>query len=239
MKNLIVFSLMMFASVFAFAQRGGNAEARIQKKVDRLTTQLNLSEEQQAEVTTLMTKQQESRMAKGKRRQDMTEEQKATFKAERKADRVAFDEGMKAILTADQQELYAGMKDKSEGKMKAKGKGKKGKAMKKSQRKSPEQRAEKKVAKLTEDLNLSPAQQEQMTALMLSRDKVKKPSKKGSELTTEERDAIKAERKAEKAAYKTKFESILTSEQLATYEKLKGERKEDKKDKKRGRKIDK
>lgn len=232
----MVFSLLMFASVFAFAQRGGNPEERVQRKVDRMTTQLDLTEDQQAKVKALMLKQHEDRIAMKGAAQDMTEEEKAAMKEERKAARTAFEQDLNSILTAEQQEVYTGMKDKR--KMKTKGKKKeKGKKAKMKQ-KSPEQKVERKVAKLTEDLNLSPAQQEQMTALMLGRQKVGKPGKKGSELSTEEREAIKAERKAEKAAYKEKFESILTAEQLATYEKLKEERKEDKKEKKKGRKIE-
>jgi Spy/CpxP family protein refolding chaperone len=128
MKNFMLFSLIMFISVVAFAQQGSkNTEAHIQKKVDHLTQELNLTADQQTKVKALLTTQQANRKAKANKGEVMTEEQRAAIKEERKAEKAAFDAEMMNILTAEQQATYKtmGREKKQEGK-EPKGKGKKG-----------------------------------------------------------------------------------------------------------------
>jgi len=223
----------MLLTVFTFAQRnGGNHEAKIQKRDDRMTEQLNLSADQQVKVKDLLTAQLETRKSKKEKRKELSETEKEAMKAERKAAKASFDTEMASILTAEQLELYKDMPKKKGRKGAAKKKGnKKAKASRKkgASKKSPEERTQEKVAKLTEELGLSEAQQAKLTELMVNSKPSKKNKTVNKDLSAEEREAMKAERKAAKEAYKTEFEAILTAEQLATYQKMKAERKDKRK----------
>jgi len=90
--------------------------------------------------------------------------------------------------------------------------------------KSPTERAQSKVDKLGERLNLSDTQKEQIYALFLEQSQNRgNKGKNRSEVTEEERQAYKAERKEQKAAFDAKIGEILTPAQYATYqEKNKG-----------------
>jgi len=92
------------------------------------------------------------------------------------------------------------------------------------QDKSPTERAQSKVDKLGASLNLSDAQKEQIYALFLEQSQNRKTGgMKMGEYTKEERDAFRAQKQEEKAAFDTKMGEILTPEQYATYaEKNKG-----------------
>jgi len=233
MKNSIICTLLMFMATFVFAQdKSANLEAKVQKKVDRMTQQLDLSDEQQAEVKDLLMEQQQQRLAIKKSKKDMTEEERAVLKAERKADKKDFNAKLNNILSPEQQAIYKSAKaDRKKAQ-----KGKKGKHMKKKQKmkgkgKSPEQKAERKVSRLTKELNLSADQQEQMMELMLSKSANHKELSDAKKAATseEEHENLKAKRKELKANYKEKFEAILDAEQLATYKKNKETRRTQKK----------
>lgn len=223
--------MIMVVSVFAFAQRGnGNSEVKMQKTMDRMTEQLDLSADQQAEVKELLTAQQSNRKSLGKKGADMTEADKAAHKEARKAQRDDFETKLSAILTPAQQETYKTM---------SKGKGKKGKGKgnKKGGQKSAAEKAQKKVAKMTEELNLTPTQQAEMTELMATRPTGNKKDKEAMKAMSEEdRAAMKAAHKAEKEAFGAKMEAILTPEQLATYKEMEAEHKGKKKAKKQDKK---
>ncbi len=228
MKNLIVFALFLLSTTFAFAQKGTeNATNKIQKKIDRMTEKLDLSAEQQEQIKDLYTEQQEVRMATKQNKKEMTEEEKVAFRTERKSARKDFNEKLNNILTAEQQEMYKGEKGKN--KAKAKGKHKKGKM--KGKKKSAEQKAERRVAKLSTQLNLSTDQQQQMMDLMMERAAEKKAVGQAKKESTSKagHEALRAERKVEKANYQSKFEAILTAEQLAIHKKNQTERKAKKK----------
>jgi protein CpxP len=223
MKNLMIFALLLLTATFVFAQDGNiDATKRIQKKIDRMTEKLNLSAEQQEQFKALYTEQQEARLATKKDKSEMTEEEKAQSKVERKAARKYFDTKLNGILTAEQQEIYKAGKQKSKAK---------GKQHKKGKNKSPEQKAERKVAKLTAQLNLNDSQQQQMMDLILDRAAQKNATGQAKKEATskEDHEALKAERKVEKANHQAKFEAILTAEQLAIYKKKQEERKSEKK----------
>lgn len=241
MKKSILFALLMIAGLFSFAQKnGGDPAAKIQKKVDRMTEQLNLSADQQSQVKELLTAQQQSRKADYKKGSEMTEAEKAAMKAERKAAKAEYDAQLATILTPEQNETYKNLPKEKGKKGMAKSKGKKeykGKGHKGTAKKSPEEKVQHKVAKLTEELGLSETQQAQMTELMTSRKETSwKGEKAGKEMSADEQEARKAERKAAKEAYKTQFEAILTPEQLATYQKNKAAQKEKKEAKKEAKK---
>jgi len=222
MKNLILFSLMMFISVFAFAQVKSDAgELRVQKKLDRMTEQLNLSADQQEQVKELLTTQNaDHKKMKREAKTTMTPEERAEYKATRKAAKKDFDDQLNAILTPEQQASLKTL-EKERKIEKKKMKRAKGKGKKHDPKKSAEDRAQRRVDRLTNDLNLSETQQAQILELITNRKSVKrkvKPENK-KEMTEEERESMRAERKAEKAAYQEKFESILTAEQLEAYNK--------------------
>ena len=92
------------------------------------------------------------------------------------------------------------------------------------QDKSPTKRAQSKVDKLGETLNLTDTQKEQIYALFSEKsENGKRGGKKMSEFSKEERQAFIADRKAQKAAFDAKIGEILTPEQYATFkEKNKG-----------------
>ena len=86
MKKLMMLSMLVLAAVFAFAQKGKmDPEARIQKKVDRMAEQLNLSAAQQVEVKALLASQPKKKKKDGEKRSDLTEAEQEAKKAERKA----------------------------------------------------------------------------------------------------------------------------------------------------------
>jgi periplasmic protein CpxP/Spy len=235
MKNFMLFSLMMLISVGAFAQKSSkNAAEHIQKKVDHLTQELSLTADQQTKVKELLTAQQANRKPKTNKGEQMTEEQRAAIKEERKAEKAAFDTKMMNILTAEQQATYKNMarEKKQEGK-EQKNKGKKGKSDKADHHKGG---VAQKVAKMTEDLNLSSEQQKQMTELFNSQKEDRKANGKPmKDMSDEEKEQYKADRKAERAAFDAKVEAILTPEQLVIYQQKKGEYKSDKKEGKGGK----
>ena len=95
-----------------------------------------------------------------------------------------------------------------------------------AQKGSPEARAQEKVAKLGEQLDLTDEQEEQIVALFVEQFQNRKGNgKKLGELTKEERDAFIQAKKDQRAAFDKELEGILTSEQLATYQAKKGKSK--------------
>jgi Spy/CpxP family protein refolding chaperone len=96
-----------------------------------MTEDLNLSTEQQKQMTELFNSQKEDRKANGKPMKDMSEEEKVQYKAERKAERAAFDAKVEAILTPEQLVIYQQKKGEYKSEKKAdKGAKQKGKASK-------------------------------------------------------------------------------------------------------------
>lgn len=93
---------------------------------------------------------------------------------------------------------------------------------------NPEERAQKKVTHLTEALDLSTDQQAELKEVFIEQAENRKAGgKKMRDLSKEEKDALKAERKAAKAATDAKIAAILTPDQQAAFEKLEEERKGD------------
>jgi len=86
---------------------------------------------------------------------------------------------------------------------------------------NPEARAQKQVERLTEQLNLSADQQTQLYDLFLDRTQNRKANgKRMRDLSQEERDALKADRKAAKADFDNQIGAILTPEQFETFQNL-------------------
>ncbi len=91
---------------------------------------------------------------------------------------------------------------------------------------SPEVRAEKMVSHLTTELNLSTAQQTQLKEIFVEQHQSRKAGGKNMrDLSQAEKEAFKAERKADKAEMDSKIATILTPAQLETFQKLETEKK--------------
>lgn len=223
----MLLSLLLLTTIFVNAQRGqrggGNPEARIQKQVDRLTTELDLSTEQQAQLKEIFIEQHQSRKAGGKRMQDLSQEEKEAMKAERKAAKAEMEAKIADVLTPAQLATFQSMAKersknrRSRGYAKGKRRGDKKKA-------TSEERAQNRADRLTEELGLDANQQAAVYNLMLS----KQPSgKRGEwkELSEEEKELLKENRKKEKAAFEAELAKILTPTQFETYQKLPKKRK--------------
>ena len=229
-------SLLLLATIFVNAQRGerggGNPEARIQKQVAHLTTELNLSTEQQAQLKEIFIEQHQSRKAGGKRMQDLSQAEKEAMRAERKAIKAEMEAKIATVLTPTQLATFQSMAKERSHKRGPKG-GAKGKRRGGKKKATPEERAQDRADKLTEKLGLNANQQTAVYNLMLS----KQPNvKKGEwkELSEEEKQLLKENRKKEKAAFEEELAQILTPTQFEAYQNLPKKKKGKKKD--RGKK---
>ena len=134
MKKLIIVALL-FVGVTSFAQDGGQKrekltpEQRNEKQLTKLTTELSLDANQQAQVKQLLAdrsakaeKFREARKDKKDSNTKPTAEERAAFKKQMEDEVAANDAKMKSILKADQytkwKTLQEEKKDKAREKMK-------------------------------------------------------------------------------------------------------------------------
>jgi Spy/CpxP family protein refolding chaperone len=132
MKKLILIALLVVGvTSFAQVEKLGKAgmekltpEQRQEKQLKRLTTELNLTAEQQAQVGKILAENGEKREAHKAKREEMkaqqvkrTEEQKAAFKKQREEEKAVMNEKMKKILSAEQFEKWNTLKEKGKAKM--------------------------------------------------------------------------------------------------------------------------
>ena len=256
MKKLIVLSFLLMTTIFVNAQRRGgppSPEMRAEKMVTELTTKLDLSTAQQAQLKEIFVEQHQSRKAGGKNMRDLSQEEKATFRAERKAGKVEMDNKIATILTPAQLEIFQNLETEKKanrgqrggakstegrgnGKAKNKIKGKKGEGkgkVKSKEKATPEMRAEKRTEKLTETLGLDANQQDAVYNLLLQQAPKEKVDRK--KLSKEEKELLKAERQQEKAAFDAELAQILTPAQLEQFQNL-PKKEKGKKGKKKGKK---
>lgn len=253
MKKLLLLSFLLMTTIFVNAQRRGSGppspEMRAEKMVTELTTELNLSTAQQAQLKEVFIEQHQNRKAGGKNMRDLSQEEKEAFRADRKAGKAEMDNKIAAILTPAQLEAFqkletekkanrgerGGAKGKEgRGKGKAKNKDKKGQGkgkVKNKEKATPEMRAEKRTEKLTETLGLDANQQDAVYNLFLQQAPKQKVDRRS--LSKEERELLKAERQQEKAAFDGELARILTPAQLEQFQNLP---KEGKKKGKKGKK---
>lgn len=239
MKKIFLLSIMLFSVLFVNAQKAKTtAGERAQNKVDRMTKQLDLTETQQSQLYDIYAAEFAKTKVK-KKGKDMSAEELKAFKAERKAAKADFQNQVTSVLNDEQLTKYETMgKQKSK---KGKGKMKPAKVQKNKARKnvdkpkkSPEEKIQKRVDRLTDKLGLNERQQVQLTDLYASQTpKVKGQAKK--ELSKEERQTMKENRKIEKGDFEAALTQILTPAQLETYQKM-GAEKKGKKSKKEKRK---
>ena len=132
MKKLILIALLVIGvTSFAQVEKLGKSgmekltpEQRQEKQLKRLTTELNLTAEQQAQVGKILAENGEKREAHKAKREEMkaqqvkrTEEQKAAFKKQREEEKAVMNEKMKKILSAEQFEKWNALKEKGKAKM--------------------------------------------------------------------------------------------------------------------------
>lgn len=243
MKKLFLFSLLLVAALVVNAQENKpTTEIRAQKNVDRLTKQLDLTQDQQTQLFDLLVARQNDRKLRTTNRQELNKEAKDQLRAERKAAEENFNTEVARILTPAQNEKYQKIAQtrrakgsrkmgkapngkKGAGKLNKKTPNKKGAVGKGKPNRKPnnskvkgtyEERAQKRVDRYTEQLGLNETQQQQVYDLLMSiAPAVGKSDFKN--MTKEEQKAVRAERQKNRENSDAAFEQILTPEQLETY----------------------
>lgn len=137
MKKLFI-AAMLFVGIASFAQDADQKpareprerltpEQRNEKQLQKLTTELSLNTNQQAQVKQLLAdrsakaeKLRTERVAKKDRNAKPTEAEREALKAELKAERDANDAKMKTILTADQYTKWHSLQEKNKDKAREK-----------------------------------------------------------------------------------------------------------------------
>lgn len=137
MKKLFIAALL-FVGIASFAQDADQKpareprerltpEQRNEKQLQKLTTELSLNTNQQAQVKQLLAdrsakaeKLRTERVAKKDRNAKPTEAEREALKAELKTEREANDAKMKTILTADQYTKWHSLQEKNKDKAREK-----------------------------------------------------------------------------------------------------------------------
>ncbi len=242
MKKLLLLSFLLMATILVNAQRrGGHSEMNVEKRIAHLTTELNLSTQQQVQLKEIFVEQQQSRKAGGKEMRDLDQTERAAFRVERKNAKAAMEAKIANILTPAQLETLNNLaaekkvnrdqRGHANGK-KGRGKGK-GKA-KNKEKATPEMRAQKRTDNLTETLGLDANQETAVYQLFLNQAPKVKKGKKG-QLSEEEKQLMKENRKKDKAAFEAELAQILTPAQFEQFQNLPKKEKGKKKGKKNKR----
>jgi Spy/CpxP family protein refolding chaperone len=207
MKNLQKFALLsllslalFFAfSVSVFAQENDGKHGKHhnhEQKLEKMKTELGLSDSQVAQIKTLYEKKKEESKGLRKEAKEGNEESKAKMKA----NRAEFKAEMDKILTPEQR--------------------KKAEAVR-AEHKDPNNRAEKRIEKWKSELSLTDAQATKVKAALVT----KMTKMQGLKEAAGENKVDKTERKAIKTAFETELKSILSTEQFTKYEAIKAEKK--------------
>lgn len=126
MKKLVIAALL-FAGIAGFAQDKKEKltpEERTEKQLQRLTSELNLDANQQAQVKQLLAeksaKTEKIRKERKENKTKLTQAEREAFKNELKAQKEAVDAKMKSILNADQYTKWHSLQEKNKDKAKEK-----------------------------------------------------------------------------------------------------------------------
>jgi hypothetical protein len=183
---------------------------RADRKVSNLNEQLDLTADQQSKIEALTATMLQS-VEKVKADKTTTDEVK---KSQVKALKETYKSDLDAVLTEDQIAKMAEMKAEK-------------KQLKQENKSTPEDRAAKQTAEMTEKLSLTPEQVEKVSVLNLKVENKIAVIKKDAAMTKEKkREFIKGNKKDHMSVMKT----ILTAEQLVSYEAWLAEKKATKKD---------
>lgn len=201
MAMLVLASGSLFAQKGAKMPRGEKPEMKIEQKMERLTEELDLTETQSAEMTVILKESQKSKLEIQEKYPELASEKK-----EMKALKDYKREQFKSILTEEQLKL---MKERKKSSSEKKEGGKKGKD------------AEKKMAKMKSELNLSDDQVAEITKLDAEMESKREAIKKKYPQIEE----AKTEVKSLKKATNSKIKEVLSEEQYEKYKTLKKSKK--------------
>lgn len=235
MKKLFIAALL-FVGMVSFAQDINQKtprdqrekltpEQRSEKHLQKLTSDLNLDKKQQEQVKQLLAE----RSAKAEKFRDTrkdsktkpTAEEREAFKKQIAAEREANDAKMKAILNADQYTKWTSLKKEHRGHH--------GKRNHKGEFKSPQERDQAHLQKLTTDLNLNADQQKQVGELLSERSTkmaMLKKSRGDAKPTDAERKAMRKQMEEDHKAADAKMKSILNADQYKKWTAIQKERKD-------------
>lgn len=245
MKKLFIAALL-FVGIVSFAQDINQKpakdqrekltpEQRSEKHLQKLTSDLNLDKNQQEQVKQLLAertaKAEKFREDRKNNKTKPTAEEKEAFKKQMKADKDAADAKMKAILNADQYTKWTALKkDYRDHKGDHKG-----------HFKSPQERDQAHLQKLTTDLNLNADQQKQISELLSDRSTKMAMLKKsrrdsGIQPTDADKKAMKKQMEEDHKAYDAKMKSILNADQYKKWTAIQKEHKDKMKEYKKDKK---
>ena len=251
MKKLFIAALL-FVGIVSFAQdinqKSGRdqrekltPEQRNEKQLQKLTSELSLDKKQQDQVKSLLAersaKAEKFRAERKDNTAKPTAEHRESFKKQMETEKAANDAKMKAILNADQYTKWSALKKEH----KARGdKGDHKKGDRKDDFKTPQERDQAHLQKLTTELSLNIDQQKQVSELLSDRSTKmamlkKSRAEKGTEPTAAEKEAMRKQMKEDHKANDAKMKSILNADQYKKWTALQKEHK----DKMKGHKKDK
>ncbi|SHH79965.1 hypothetical protein [Flavobacterium defluvii] len=237
MKKLFI-AVLLFVGIVSFAQDVNQKPAgdqrekltlqqRNEKHLQKLTSELNLDKKQQEQVKQLLTersaKAEKFREARKDSKTKPTDAEREAFKKQMKAEKEANDAKMKAILNADQYTKWTALKKEHKG------------HYRKGDFKTPQERDQAHLQKLTTDLNLNADQQKQVGELLSDRSTkmaMLKKSRRDSDVkpTDAERKAMKKQMEEDHKAFDSKMKSILNADQYKKWTAIQKERKDKMKD---------
>ncbi|WP_343696984.1 hypothetical protein [Flavobacterium sp.] len=237
MKKLFI-AVLLFVGIVSFAQDVNQKptsnqkekltpEQRNEKHLQKLTSDLNLDTKQQEQVKQLIAersaKAEKFRADRKNSKTKPTDAEREAFKKQMKADKEANDAKMKAILNADQYTKWTALKKEHKG------------HHRKGDFKTPQERDQAHLQKLTTDLSLSADQQKQVSELLSDRSTkmaMLKKSRRDSDVkpTDAERKAIKKQIEEDHKAFDSKMKSILNADQYKKWTTIQKEHKDKMKD---------
>jgi len=236
MKKLFIAALL-FVGVVSFAQDINQKPARDQKEkltpeqrnekhLQKLTSELNLDKKQQEQVKQLIAEKSAKAEKFKESRKDSktkpTDAEREAFKKQITAEKEATDAKMKAILNADQYTKWTALK-----------KDHKTRGDHKGDHKTPQERDQAHLQKLTTDLSLNADQQKQVGQLLSDRStkmETLKKSRGDAKPTDAERKAMKKQMEEDHKAFDAKMKSILNADQYKKWTTIQKEHKDKMKD---------
>ncbi|WP_394775572.1 hypothetical protein [Flavobacterium sp.] len=238
MKKLFIAALL-FVGVVSFAQdinqkstrdqrENLTPEQRNEKHLQKLTSELSLDKKQQEQVKRLLaersTKAEKFKDAKKDSKVKPTAAEKEAFKKQMETEKAANDAKMKAILNADQYTKWTALKKDHE-----KDHHEKGDHKGKRDMKSPQERDQAHLQKLTAELNLNADQQKKVSELLSDRSTkmaMLQKSRGDKKPTDAEKAAMKKQMEEGHKANDAKMKSILTAEQYTKWTAIQKEHKD-------------
>ncbi|RKR09170.1 hypothetical protein C8C83_0786 [Flavobacterium sp. 90] len=236
MKKLFIAALL-FVGVISFAQDINQKttrdqrekltpEQRNEKHLQKLTSELNLDKKQQEQVKQLLAersaKVEKFRDGKKDSKTKPTEAEREAFKKQMDTEKAANDAKMKSILNTDQYTKWTALKKEHDRKGDHKGR---------RDMKSPQERDQAHLQKLTTDLNLNTDQQKQVSELLSDRSTkmamLKKSRRDNATPPTDaEKKAMKKQMEEDHKATDAKMKSILNADQYKKWTAIQKERKD-------------